>query len=445
VTTPGPAAPRPIRPLQRPPDATVRLPGSKSITNRALVAAALAEGTSVLDGALLADDTDAMLDCLGRLGVATEVDPAVPSVVVHGLGGRIVSPPTTLDARLSGTTSRFVMPLLALGAEPHRLDGAPPLRARPMRDLVVGLRALGAEVIEEGEPGHLPVVVTGPVTATAEGVLRVRGDVSSQFLSGLLLAAPAMPEGLTVAVDGPLVSVPYVEMTLAVMRDFGVAVTRPSALAFAVPAARYRARRLVVEPDASAASYLFAAAAITGGRVRVEGLSAASRQGDVRFVDVLEAMGAEVRREPEAIEVRGTRTLRGVDVDLRDLSDTAQTLAVTAVFAEGPTEVRGIGFIRGKETDRIAAVVTELTRCGIGAEETDDGFVVHPGVPTGAVVQTYDDHRMAMSFALLGLRAPGIAIADPGCVAKTFPDYFSVLDGLRTDDGGAADAPRSSG
>jgi 3-phosphoshikimate 1-carboxyvinyltransferase len=427
----------------------VRVPGSKSVTNRALVVAALAEGTSGLEGALLADDTEAMLDCLGRLGVPTEVDRADPSVTVHGLGGRVVAPPTTLDARLSGTTARFMMPVLALSDESHRLDGAPPLRARPMHDLVVGLRALGAEVIEEGEPGHLPVVVTGPVTATAEGVLRVRGDVSSQFLSGLLLAAPAMPEGLTVAVDGPLVSVPYVEMTLAVMRDFGVAVTRPSALAFTVPPARYRARRLVVEPDASAASYLFAAAAITGGRVRVEGLSAASLQGDVGFVDVLEAMGAEVRREPDAIEVRGTGTLRGVDVDLRDLSDTAQTLAVTAVFAEGPTEVRGVGFIRGKETDRIAAVITELGRCGIRAEETGDGFVVHPGVPAAAVVQTYDDHRMAMSFALLGLRVPGIAIADPGCVAKTFPEYFTVLDGLRggaegEGDPGAADRPGSS-
>jgi 3-phosphoshikimate 1-carboxyvinyltransferase len=437
--------PRPIRPLASPPDATVRLPGSKSITNRALVAAALADGTSVLDGALLADDTEAMLGCLGRLGVAADVDPDGPTVVVHGLGGRVSAPSATLDARLSGTTSRFVMPLLALGSEPHRLDGAPPLRARPMGELIVGLRALGADVIEEGEPGHLPVVVTGPVTATAEGALRVRGEVSSQFLSGLLLAAPAMPEGLTVALEGALVSVPYVEMTLSVMRDFGVGVTRPSAVAYVVPAARYRARRLGVEPDASAASYVFAAAAITGGRVRVEGLSADSRQGDVRFVDVLEAMGAEVRREPSAIEVRGTGALRGIDVDLRDLSDTAQTLAVTAVFAEGPTEVRGIGFIRGKETNRIAAVVAELSRCGIRADETTDGFVVHPGRPAPAVVQTYDDHRMAMSFALLGLRAPGIAIADPACVAKTFPGYFTVLEGLGEPGGGETPPPHRRG
>ncbi len=432
--------PFPIRPLERPPDTTVALPGSKSLTNRALAAAGLAEGRSVLHGALLADDTEAMLGCLHRLGIGVDVDLAEPSISVQGSAGRLTTPPVTLDARLSGTTSRFVLPMLGLGAEPYRLDGAAGLRARPMGESIAALRALGARVDEEGERGHLPVVVTGPITATEGGVLRVRGDVSSQFLSGVLLAAPAMPEGLTIAVDGPLVSVPYVEMTLAVMRRFGVAVVRPSADVYQVPHARYRADEVVIEPDASAASYAFAAAAITGGRVRVEGLSTASLQGDVRFVDVLEAMGAEVRREDDAVEVRGTGRLHGVDVDLRDLSDTAQTLAVAAVFADGPTTVRGIGFIRAKETDRVAAVVSELRRCGVDADETDDGFVVRPGIPRPAVVQTYDDHRMAMSFALLGLRAPGIEIADPGCVAKTFPGYFAMLDGLRAhDDDGASD------
>jgi 3-phosphoshikimate 1-carboxyvinyltransferase len=238
------------------------------------------------------------------------------------------------------------------------------------------------------------------------------------------------------------VSVPYLDMTVAVVHAFGGRVERPDARTFVVegrgPGAGYApVARYEVEPDASAASYLFAAAAITGGWVRVEGLGTASLQGDVAFVDLLERMGAEVGRQPDAIEVRGTGTLRGIDADLADLSDTAQTLAAVAVFADGPTRIDGIGFIRGKETDRIGAVVTELRRCGIEAEELADGLVVHPGRPQPAVVQTYDDHRMAMSFALLGLRAPGIEIADPGCVAKTFPDYFDVLESLRPHPEGA--------
>jgi 3-phosphoshikimate 1-carboxyvinyltransferase len=371
-----------------------------------------------------------MLEGLRRLGAGLEVDREGRRVRVRGLGGGPTAPSAAIDARLSGTTARFLLPVLALGRGRYRLDGAPPLRARPMAEAVVALRALGARVVEHGEPGALPLEVAGPMRGIA-GALGVRGDVSSQFLSGLLLAGPYVPGGLRLVVEGPLVSVPYVEMTLAVMRAFGVGVARPAATAYEVPERRYRATTHRIEPDASAASYLFAAGAICAGRVRVEGLGSSSLQGDVRFVDVLERMGAEVRREDDALEVTGTGRLSGVEVDLRDLSDTAPTLAVTAVFADSPTEVRGIGFIRRKETDRIAAVVTELRRCGIDAEETADGFVVHPGTPRPATVATYGDHRMAMSFALLGLRVPGIRIADPGCVDKTFPDYWETLEALR--------------
>jgi len=429
----GPALPDPleIRPLEVPPDATVAPPGSKSITNRALVAAALAVGRSELTGVLFADDTEAMLEGLARLGVRLDIDRATRRVAVQGLAGGPTVPPVSIDARLSGTTARFLLPVLGLGPGPYLLDGGPGLRARPMADGLVALRALGAQVTEQGEPGALPVVVAGPMRGL-DGALVVRGDVSSQFLSGLLLTGPYLPDGLRLVVDGPLVSAPYVEMTLAVMRAFGVGVARPAATAYEVPSARYRATSYRIEPDASAASYLFAAAAICGGRVRVEGLGPYSLQGDVGFVDVLGRMGAEVRRDTDGVEVRGTGRLRGIEVDLRDLSDTAPTLAVTAVFADGPTQVRGIGFIRRKETDRIAAVVTELRRCGIDAEETGDGFIVRPGTPRAATVATYGDHRMAMSFALLGLRVPGIRIADPGCVDKTFPDYWQVLESLRT-------------
>lgn len=433
-TDPRLVDPLPVEPLAGPIDAVVRLPGSKSITNRALVCAALADGTSELEGLLRADDTDAMLGCLTDLGVAIEVDAAGETARVTPGPARSASwSGTILDARLSGTTARFVAPLLSLGPQPVLLDGAPPLRARPMGDGFEALRTLGAQVDEMGEPGHLPARISAPVRRGDEpGEVTLRADVSSQFTSGLLLSAPARPRGLTVHLEGPIVSEPYLDLTVAVMDGFGAVVDRPDDRTYAVTPTGYRAAHYRIEPDASAASYFFAAAAIVGGRVRVEGLGATSHQGDVAFVDVLEQMGAVVERGDTSLEVRGTGALRGVTVDLADLSDTAQTLAAVAVFADGPTEVTGIGFIRGKETDRIAAVVTELRRCGIDATETDDGFRIQPGDPQPAVVRTYDDHRMAMSFALLGLRAAGIRIADPGCVAKTFPGYWAALDGLRT-------------
>jgi 3-phosphoshikimate 1-carboxyvinyltransferase len=415
-----------------PPDARVVLPGSKSITNRALVAAGLADGVSTLTGVLLADDTEAMIGCLPSLGIGLEVDRDAHTVLVHGRAGPLAPGPLVLDARSSGTTARFVLPVAAIGPGPYRVDGTAQLRARPMADGLAALLDAGVAVTELGEPGHLPVEVEGSWRPGRP--VRVAGSVSSQFLSGLLLAAPRFGADTVVEVDGDLVSVPYVEMTLAVMAAFGAAVRRPSAGAFEVAAAGYQATDYAIEPDASAASYFFAAAAITGGRVRIEGLSRSSLQGDVAFVDVLESMGAQVTWLADAIEVQGTGTLRGVTVDLRDLSDTAQTLAVVAAFAEGPTEITGIGFIRAKETDRIGAVVTELRRVGIDADETPDGMVVHPGSPRPAVIETYGDHRMAMSFALMGLRSEGIDIADPGCVAKTFPHFFEVLDGLREPD-----------
>jgi 3-phosphoshikimate 1-carboxyvinyltransferase len=270
------------------------------------------------------------------------------------------------------------------------------------------LRALGARVTEEGEPGHLPVSVSGPVTADT---VQVRADVSSQFVSGLLLAAPAMPRGLQVSLDGELVAAPFVSMTVAVMRAFGAAVD-----GLAVAPGTYRPNDYAVEPDASAASYFFAAGAMTGRDIGVAGLSESSLQGDLRFRDVIARMG---------------RPLHGIDVDLGDMPDMAQTFAALAAVAEGPSRVRGVSVIRDHETDRIRAVVTELRRVGVGAEETDDGFIVAPAPLRSAVVQTYDDHRMAMSFALLSLVEPAIEIADPDVVAKTFPDFWDALATVR--------------
>jgi 3-phosphoshikimate 1-carboxyvinyltransferase len=410
-----------VEPLAARPDATVRLPGSKSLTNRALVAAALARGTSRLEGALVADDTEAMVDGVRALGVDVEVDG--DAMEVEGRGELDPGGPVIVHARLSGTTARFLLPVLALGEGPATLDGSAPLRSRPMGPLLDALRSLGAAV--EGDA--LPVTVRGPLRG---GTARLPGDVSSQFLSGLLLAGPHVPGGVRVELTTPLVSAPYVAMTASVMAAFG-AEAKQEGEAWVVPEGRYRATTYAVEPDASAASYFFAAAVLTGGRVTVPGLGRGSLQGDLAFVDVLERMGAVVERGDDGTTVAAGAGLHGVDADLSELSDTAQTLAALAVFADSPTRVRGIGFARGKETDRLAAVVRELRRVGVDASETDDGFVVHPGSPRPAVVQTYDDHRMAMSFALLGLRVPGIAIAEPGCVAKTFPGFWDALEGLR--------------
>ena len=377
--------------------------------------AALARQPSTLTGALLADDTDAMVTCLRRLGTRVEVDGTTMTVT-----RRKWTDAATLDARLSGTTARFLLPVVATAPGTFRIDGAPPLRARPMGPSLDALRSLGASVTGDA----LPVDVKGPVLG---GSVTVSGDESSQFLSGLLLAGAVMPRGLTIELSTPLVSKPYVELTKSVMQAFGADVDGLHARFTG-----YSGRTYAIEPDASAASYFFAAAAITGGRVTVEGLGPRSPQGDVAFVRVLERMGAAVDWEPDSITVRGTGTLRGIDVDLADFSDTAQTLAVVAAFADSPVGLTGIGFIRKKETDRIGNTVRELQRAGIHAEERPDGFVVKPSTPQPARIETYDDHRMAMSFAVLGLKVPGIEIADPDCVAKTFPEFWSTLETLRS-------------
>jgi len=330
MPVPPPPA-QPVIPLPGEVDATVRLPGSKSLTNRAFVCAALAEGESVVQGALAADDTVAMAVGLRiALDIGLRDAPGSDDVHITGCGGRLpeAGPDTTVDARLSGTTSRFLLPLLALGPGPTRLDGAPSLRSRPMADGIAAVRRLGADVEEEGEPGHLPVVVRGPADPPpGELAVEVAGDASSQFLSGLLMSGPVWPGGLRVTTTGALVSRPYVDMTVAVMRAFGASITisgtahGADGAGWSVAPGGYRAATYPVEPDASAASYFFAAAAICGGRVTVEGLGKGSLQGDLAFVDVLERMGCRVYRGADATTVERTGELVGVDVDMSDLSD----------------------------------------------------------------------------------------------------------------------------
>lgn len=413
-------------------DAVVRVPGSKSYTNRALLVAALADGSSTLTGALFSDDTRYMSEALGALGVRVEADEAASSFHVQGSGGTWPDVNAELYVGTAGTAARFLAAALALGPGRYRLDGSERMRERPMADLFTALESLGSSVVPHGKAGCLPVTLSGKGRHPGDVTLTVPGTASSQFLSGLLLASPYFGGQVRLDVEGELVSKPYLDLTAQVMKRFGVDVHNDAYRRFSVAAGqRYSGRDYAVEPDASAASYFFAAAAICGGRVTVEGLGTDTHQGDYRLVDILERMGARVEREPARTTVVGTGRLSGVEVDMSDLTDVAQTLAMVATFAEGPTRVTGIGFIRHKETDRVGHVVTELGRLGIVAREEPDGYVIEPGPARPGTVQTYDDHRMAMSFALLGLKHPGITISDPGCTAKTFPNYFEVLERLR--------------
>jgi len=408
---------------------TVRPPGSKSLTNRALVCAALADGSSTLTGALDSEDTRVMIRALGQLGIAVGASNQGTRLAVVGCGGHIPSQDADLFVANSGTTLRFLTAILTTGRGRFRLDGTSRMRERPVEDLLVALRQLGADAASERSTGCPPVVVEAD--GLTGGSATVRGDISSQYLSALLMATPFAQRNVELVIEGPLVSQPYVTMTLAVMEAFGVRIEVDDRLSRfrATSGGSYRAREYAIEPDASAASYFFAAAAITGGEITVSGLSRNSLQGDVSFVEVLEQMGCEVRWREDSITVVG-RPLRGVDVDMNAISDTVQTLAAVAVFAEGPTAVHGVGHIRHKETDRIAAVATELRKLGAEVDERPEGLRISPRDLHGATIDTYDDHRMAMSLALVGLAVPGVVIRNPECTEKTYPAFFRDLSAL---------------
>jgi 3-phosphoshikimate 1-carboxyvinyltransferase len=420
--------PYPVQPLGAPLSARVSPPGSKSYTNRALVLAALARGTSTLRGVLFSDDTRHMARALVDLGFRLTVDEPAHEIVVTGEGGTIPADQASVYVGNSGTTARFLAPLLALGTGEYGLDGNEAMRTRPIQPLLDAMSSLGADARSLGGNGYPPIRVRGG--GLRGGTARMPGGVSSQYFSALLMVGPCTSDGISLEVEGELVSKPYIEVTAQAMRAFGASMENHEFRRFDVPRGAYRATAYDVEPDASAASYFFAAAAVTGGTVVVPGLGSASLQGDLGFVELLGRMGCEVRQTETETEVRGPKKLVGIRADMSNLSDTAQTLAAIAPFASGPTRITGIGFIRRKETDRIGAVVTELRRLGIRAEEEDDGLVVYPGQPEPATIETYDDHRMAMSFAIAGLVAPGVQIRNPGCVSKTFPDFFSVLERL---------------
>ena len=416
-----------MEPVTQPLNGTVKPPGSKSLTNRALVVGALARGESMLTNVLDSQDTQVMLESWRRLGVTVEHNVAENSVKMRGCSGRMSAQSAELWLENSGTSIRFLTAACTVGSGRFRLDGNSRMRQRPILDLVQALNALGANVTCATDSGCPPVEVIAD--GLPGGRTTVAGNISSQYLSALLMAAPCAKSAVELHVSGGLVSEPYVDMTLGIMQRFGATATRAADGSLQIPPTGYDGTEYDIEPDASAASYFFAAAAITGGEITVMGLGQSSLQGDLHFVNALAEMGCEVTIGSDRTTVCG-RPLRGIDIDMNAISDTAQTLAAVAVFADGPTTIRNIAHVRHKETDRISAVVTELKRLGLNADERSDGLTIYPGLPQSATIDTYDDHRMAMSFSLIGLRTPGIRIANPSCTAKTYPRFFEDLERL---------------
>lgn len=420
-----------IQPAARPIDAAVQLPGSKSLTNRAFIIAALAGGVSRLHGIGLADDTRFMVEFLKGLDIDVTLDEPRRVATVHGCGGHIPAGEANLFCGNAGTVVRFGTAMCCLGMGHYRIDGVERMRARPIRPLVDALHDLGAQIGYEISEGYPPVTIGAH--GLRGGQATISAEQSSQFVSAVLMAAPYARNDVLLHLAGEVVSEPYIRMTLQMMEDFGANILAERGR-YIIPALQtYQAREYRIEPDASAASYFFAAAALTGGRVIVEGLGRRSLQGDVGFVNVLQQMGCQIEQDEESTTVIGPPggTLKAVDVDLNEMPDVAQTLAVLALFAKGPTNIRNVANLRIKETDRIAAVTAELVKFGAQVEQRDDGFrIIPPPSPRTAAVDTYDDHRMAMSFALAGLKLDGVVIKNAECVSKTFPEFFNVFGGM---------------
>ena len=417
-----------VVPFGRAPNAVVSVPGSKSIANRALVCAALATGRSMLDNLPGGDDTAAMLTCLEDLGLDVERTGAAATIdggdPTRPTGSRIV------HAALAGTTSRFVTALAGLGDQPVTVDGFEPLRRRPFGPLLDTLTQLGVRVTTQNEPGHLPVTIQGPPTG---GRVEIRGDVSSQYVTALMLIGPYLPGGLDLVLTSPLVSRPYVELTAAVMAWFGVHDVESAVDSVTVAPGQYTARDIEIEPDASSASYPLAIAAVTGGTITVDGLGTDSLQGDAAFAEILAAMGCVVDRTARSTTVTGVLGLRGVDIDMADVSDLVPTMAVVAALADTPTRIRGVGFIRAKESDRLGDLARELRTAGVVISETADGLDIEPSrhLLSPTRFGTHHDHRLAMAFAVLGTVTPGIEIADPTVVSKSWPGFWTMLEALR--------------
>lgn len=408
-------------------EARIRVPGSKSLTNRALVCAALARGESRIINASDSDDTKLLINGLNQLGILVRRDEG--TLVVEGRGGEVFAPKFPIPVDNAGTTFRFLMALAALADGPVAFEVDQRMAGRPVEEYVAAMKELGITAERSQIPTRL--VVDG--RSATGGSAAVQSDRSSQFLSALLMTGGYLKEGVALSAQGEMVSRPFVRMTMSVMSAFGVGVEEREAFCVAAGAA-YTPTVYVVEPDAACAGYFLAAAAVTGGEVHVEGLAAAAAsrlQADVQLIDVLAETGCDVRQEGGAIIARGPEVLRAVDVDMSDAPDAVPTLAVVALFANGTTRLRDVSHLRYKESDRLAALTEELRKLGssVGAEE--DALVIEPAALHGAQLDTYDDHRLAMSFAIIGLRVPGISIENPRCVKKSFPAFWREFEKLQ--------------
>jgi len=434
-----------IHPPGQPVKGVTRLSGSKSQTNRALILAALAVGISRIDGVLRSDDAYWCIDSLTKLGVRIDIEG--DNAIVEGCGGRWPNASADLYVGAAGTAARFLPAALAIGEGTWKVTGSRRLSERPLAPLLDALTQLGARFDYAGKRRSLPFTLRA--SGLHGGDARLPGDSSSQFISGLLLAAPYAREQVTIRIDGEVVQRDYVEMTLSLMQTFGIAAqVSEDGRSIAVPVGKYRAQAIELEPDVSACCYFWALAALTSGHIRTEGVDAAvTQQPDIELLRVLERMGCTVVRGDRFVEVRGAARLRGgFSVSMKRWSDQTLTLAVLAVFADAPITMTDAAHIRHHECDRITAICRELGRLGIRVTEHPDGLTVYPGNPMPSTLDSHDDHRMAMSLALIGARAPGIRIKDPGCVSKTCPDYFDRLAGfgvgIAFESPGAADTKR---
>ncbi len=411
---------------------TVQLPGSKSISNRILLLSALAAGTTRVNHLLDSDDTRVMLAALTELGVSVIRLGDSRDYQIVGVAGQFPQHSADLFLGNAGTAFRSLTAALALSHGDYKLSGVARMHERPIGDLVDALRQLGAQIVYLGKEGFPPLKIL-PRISNEHAEVAVRGNVSSQFLTGLLLAAPLTGCSVSIRVDGELISKPYVEITLNLMRRFGVTVNRDGWEKFEIAGGQvYQSPGSIeVEGDASSASYFLAAGAIGGGPVRVEGVGRTSIQGDVRFAEALEQMGADIVYEDDAVTASAGKGLRGIDADFNHIPDAAMTIAVVALFAEGQTTLRNIASWRVKETDRIHAMATELRKVGAVIEEGADYLrITPPARLLAATIDTYDDHRMAMCFSLVALGGVAVRINDPQCVNKTFPDYFAAFTAI---------------
>jgi len=409
-------------------DAVATVPGSKSIAHRALICAALARGESTISGLSDGDDTQAMLQGLMMLGT---------SISLNGADARVecsidldCMDPITVDANLAGTTARFLTAVGALRRGPMTVTGNESLRNRPMKDLHLALEQLGASIAWQSEQYCLPVTVQR--SESYSHAVHVAGDTSSQFVTSLMLVAPMLEHGLTIELTGDVISLPYIAMSASVMRSFGATVRIADDSIIEIDGGGYVGCDFVVEPDASAASYPFAAAAVVGGRVRVEGMRSNMLQGDSRFIDVLRQMGCEILVDQTGIAIsRDANTpLQGVDIDMSEISDLVPTLAIVAMFAKSPTRIRGVGFIRNKESDRIGDLAHEMRSLGANVVEHEDGLEISPHALHSGRCDTHHDHRLAMAFGVAGLKLPGVIIGESHVVSKSWPQFWAMLEAL---------------